>query len=165
MLGMFARRDFLWSAAAATSAMAQRSGPSRKPNLIIFLADDLGCHDIGAWGATDLKTPNIDALAASGTRITNCYAAAPACAPSRAALLTGRYPIRADVAGCEEAVGLEACGANLPPSTKPSGIIKDLEDIFAIHPVGGGWVRRLPFMRPPRRSRMLASRISSRSGD
>ncbi|SRR5258708_1627654 len=70
MLGMFARRDFLWSAAAATSAMAQRSGLSRKPNLIIFLADDLGCHDIGAWGATDLKTPNIDALAASGTRIT-----------------------------------------------------------------------------------------------
>src|SRR5258708_27311033 len=97
MLGMFARRDFLWSAAAATSAMAQRSGLSRKPNLVIFLADDLGCHDIGAWGATDLKTPHIDALAASGARFTNWYAAAPVCAPSRAALLTGRYPIRAGV--------------------------------------------------------------------
>lgn len=95
MLGMFSRRAFL--SAAAASAAAQTRGPARKPNFIIFLADDLGCHDIGAWGATDLKTPNIDALAASGARFTNWYAAAPVCAPSRAALLTGRYPIRAGV--------------------------------------------------------------------
>jgi arylsulfatase A-like enzyme len=96
MLGMFSRRDFLSSAAAA-GAMAQTRGPARKPNFVVFLADDLGCHDIGAWGATDLKTPNIDALAASGARFTNWYAAAPVCAPSRASLLTGRYPIRAGV--------------------------------------------------------------------
>ena len=78
--------------------MAQNvSRTARKPNFIVFLADDLGCHDIGAWGATDLKTPNIDALASSGARFTNWYAAAPVCAPSRAALMTGRYPIRAGV--------------------------------------------------------------------
>ena len=77
--------------------MAQTRSAVRKPNFVIFLADDLGCHDIGAWGASDLKTPNIDALASSGARFTNWYAAAPVCAPSRAALLTGRYSIRAGV--------------------------------------------------------------------
>jgi len=53
---MFSRRDFLTSAsaAAAVTAAAQTRSGSRKPNFIIFLADDLGCHDIGAWGATDL---------------------------------------------------------------------------------------------------------------
>jgi arylsulfatase A-like enzyme len=108
MLGMFSRRDFLSSTSvAAASAMAQSHSPARKPNFILFLADDLGCHDIGAWGATDLKTPNIDTLAASGARFTNWYAAAPVCAPSRAALLTGRYPIRA---------GVPANGPPLKPS-------------------------------------------------
>jgi arylsulfatase A-like enzyme len=70
---MFSRRGFLTSAsaAAAVNAAAQTRSGSRKPNFIIFLADDLGCHDIGAWGATDLKTPNIDAIAASGARFTN----------------------------------------------------------------------------------------------
>ena len=95
---MFSRREFL-GAAAAVNAMALEPAQARKPNFVIFLADDLGCHDLGAWGATDLKTPNIDALAASGVRFTNWYAAAPVCAPSRAALLTGRYPIRAGVPG------------------------------------------------------------------
>jgi arylsulfatase A-like enzyme len=103
---MFSRRDFLTSASAATAgnALAQTRNSARKPNFIIFLADDLGCHDIGAWGATDLKTPNIDALATSGARFTNWYAAAPVCAPSRAALLTGRYPVRAGVPGNGQAL-------------------------------------------------------------
>jgi arylsulfatase A-like enzyme len=91
---MFSRREFLATAAAATAAAQNEE---RQPNFVIFLADDLGCHDVGAWGATDLKTPNIDALSSSGVRFTNWYAAAPVCAPSRAALLTGRYPIRAGV--------------------------------------------------------------------
>lgn len=94
---MFSRRDFLSTASVAATALAQQHSPARKPNFIVILADDLGCHDIGAWGATDLKTPNIDALAASGARFTNWYAAAPVCAPSRAALLSGRYPIRCGV--------------------------------------------------------------------
>ena len=86
--------------AGATAAAASgqiRNGAPRRPNIVLFLADDLGCHDLGAWGAADLKTPHIDALAAGGARFTNWYAAAPVCAPSRAALLTGRYPIRAGV--------------------------------------------------------------------
>jgi arylsulfatase A-like enzyme len=92
---MFSRRTF--SATAAASAVAQTRNAARKPNFIIFLADDLGCHDIGVWGATDLKTPNIDNLAAAGARFTNWYAAAPVCAPSRAGPLTGGHPIRAGV--------------------------------------------------------------------
>ncbi len=92
---MISRRQIL-AGAAAGAAGALYAAPSR-PNVIVFLADDLGCHDLGAWGAADLKTPHIDALASGGTRFTNWYAAAPVCAPSRAALLTGRYPIRAGV--------------------------------------------------------------------
>jgi arylsulfatase A-like enzyme len=91
---MISRRQFVTTAGAAAIAAAQNR---RRPNIVIFLADDLGCHDLGCWGAGDLETPNIDAVAASGARFTNWYSAAPVCAPARAALLTGRYPIRAGV--------------------------------------------------------------------
>lgn len=74
------------------AAAKPEGGP---PNVILFLTDDMGCHDLACVGATDLKTPNIDKLAENGARFTNWYAAAPVCAPSRAALLTGRYPVRA----------------------------------------------------------------------
>ena len=90
---MVTRRDFLsaGSAAALTAAAPRKSD---KPNVVLFLADDLGCHDLGCLGASDLKTPHIDSIAASGARFTNWYAQAPVCAPSRGALLTGRYPQR-----------------------------------------------------------------------
>jgi len=91
------RRSFLTSASTAAAAAQVRTPAARPPNFVLFLADDLGCHDVGAWGASDLKTPNIDALSSSGVRFANWYAAAPVCAPSRAGLLTGRYPIRAGV--------------------------------------------------------------------
>jgi arylsulfatase A-like enzyme len=94
---MLSRRNFLASASTAAATAQVRTPGARLPNVILFLADDLGCHDIGAWGASDLKTPNIDGLASTGARFTNWYAAAPVCAPSRAGLLTGRYPIRAGV--------------------------------------------------------------------
>src|SRR5215475_3949134 len=113
---MLSRRQFVGAAAAALSAQTRTGRP---PNVIVFLADDLGCHDIGAWGATDLKTPNIDALAASGTRFTNWYAAAPVCAPSRAGLLTGRYPIRAGVPGNGQA--LKPTERTIASLLKPAG--------------------------------------------
>src|SRR5689334_20123139 len=68
-----------------------------KPNFIVILMDDLGCRDFGIYGASDLKTPNIDRLGESGVVFQNWYSNAPVCAPARAALLTGRYPIRAGV--------------------------------------------------------------------
>ncbi len=117
MFGMFSRREFLTSAATAAAtagAMAQTRGTGRKPNFIIFLCDDLGCHDWGALGATDLKTPNIDGIATSGARFTNWYSAAPVCAPSRGALNTGRYPQRN---------GLTGNGRPLPPSEETTAAL------------------------------------------
>src|SRR5512132_67253 len=90
---MISRRSFVAAGAAAIAAAQNR----RRPNVVLFLVDDLGHHALGCQGAADLQTPNIDAIAASGARFTNWYSAAPVCAPARAGLLTGRHPIRAGV--------------------------------------------------------------------
>jgi len=63
-------------------------------NLVFILVDDQGYYDLGCYGAKEVQTPRIDALAASGVRFTDYYAAAPICSPSRAGILTGRYPRR-----------------------------------------------------------------------
>ncbi|MBX3176647.1 MAG: sulfatase-like hydrolase/transferase [Candidatus Hydrogenedentes bacterium] len=75
---------------------AARDAP---PNVIIIYTDDQGTVDAGAYGAVDLKTPGIDRIAREGVRFTQFYAPAPVCSPSRAGLLTGRYPVRAGVPG------------------------------------------------------------------
>jgi len=66
----------------------------RRPNIIIFLADDLGYADLGCQGCKDIPTPHIDSIARSGVRFTDGYATHPVCAPSRAALMTGMYQHR-----------------------------------------------------------------------
>ena len=66
---------------------------NKKPNIIFILADDLGFAEIGCYGSDRYKTPNIDMLATEGIRFTHGYAT-PLCGPSRATLLTGRYPFR-----------------------------------------------------------------------
>ena len=66
----------------------------KKPNIIFIFIDDQGYYDLGCYGATEIKTPRIDAMAKAGTRFTDYYAAAPICSPSRAGLLTGCYPRR-----------------------------------------------------------------------
>ena len=70
---------------------------SPPPNIVLILTDDQGYGDLGAYGATYVATPNIDALAASGVIFTNFYSASSVCSPSRAALLTGSYPLRVGV--------------------------------------------------------------------
>ncbi|MEC7394362.1 MAG: sulfatase-like hydrolase/transferase [Verrucomicrobiota bacterium] len=67
---------------------------SKKPNFIFILIDDQGYYDLGCYGATEVRTPRIDAMAREGIRFTDYYAAAPICSPSRAGLLTGCYPRR-----------------------------------------------------------------------
>ncbi len=65
-----------------------------KPNIIVILADDLGYQDVGFNGCKDIPTPNIDRIAKNGAAFTNAYVAFPVCSPSRAGLMTGRYPQR-----------------------------------------------------------------------
>lgn len=84
------RRAFL--SLAATAALAQ---PRRQPNVVVLFADDLGYGDLSCYGHPTIRTPRLDRMAAEGVRFTSFYAAAPVCTPSRAGLLTGRYPLRA----------------------------------------------------------------------
>ena len=70
------------------------SSGAERPNLVLIFFDDLGWGDLSSYGNTLIETPHMDALAAEGVRMTNFYSASPVCTPSRAALLTGRYPPR-----------------------------------------------------------------------
>lgn len=65
-----------------------------RPNLVLFIADDLSWHDVGAYGNRDVHTPNVDRLAREGMTFQRAFAASPTCAPSRSALFTGTYPMR-----------------------------------------------------------------------
>lgn len=76
------------------AAAATGWGAESRPNIVLIVADDLGYADLGCFGLQDGKTPHIDRLAKEGVRLTSFYVAWPACTPSRAALLTGRYPQR-----------------------------------------------------------------------
>ena len=96
------RREFIKSAsgaAMATALLGAGCGNGRPfakagemPNIILFVADDLGWTDLGCYGSADIKTPNIDRLAAEGVRFTNAFVSASSCSASRASIITGQYP-------------------------------------------------------------------------
>ncbi len=101
----YSRRDFLKSV-GTTAVSLTISGcvlagerTAQKPKILMILVDDLGYGDLSSYGATDMKTPNIDRLVASGMRFDNFYANCPVCSPTRASLLTGRYPDLVGVPG------------------------------------------------------------------
>ncbi|MGE3804413.1 MAG: sulfatase [Gemmataceae bacterium] len=71
-----------------------QAADATKPNVVIIYADDLGYGDLACYGHPTIKTPNLDRMAAEGMRFTSFYSAASVCTPSRAALMTGRYPVR-----------------------------------------------------------------------
>ncbi|MEL6105228.1 MAG: sulfatase-like hydrolase/transferase [Planctomycetota bacterium] len=77
-----------------TSTSGSASAGQTPPNIVFVFVDDQGYYDLGCYGASEVETPRIDAMAAEGTRFTDYYAAAPICSPSRAGLLTGCYPRR-----------------------------------------------------------------------
>ena len=84
---------------------------SSSPNVVLIFCDDLGYGDVGCFGAKDIRTPNIDRLAAEGTRFTSFYVAQPVCTASRAGLMTGCYPNRVSLFGAlnhESNVGIAA---------------------------------------------------------
>jgi len=80
---------------------------TRRPNIVLILADDMGVGDVGAYGNPAVQTPAIDHLAAGGLLLTQCYAGSCVCAPSRASLLTGRYPHRTGATDTLEGRGLD----------------------------------------------------------
>jgi len=111
------------------SGISPMKAAQKKPNFIIILADDLGYGDISGFGykKSPYRTPNLDRMAENGAKLTSFYSSAPYCAPSRATLLTGRYPFRNGVvynpapdAGINE-VGLPDKEITLAEALKDSG--------------------------------------------
>ena len=111
---------------ASVSAIAAK--PS-KPNIVFILVDDLGWADIACFGSQFYETPNIDALAKSGVKMTSAYAASPVCSPTRGSILTGKYPARTQTTdwfgGNRDfgnlAAGLRAHGFSEEETTKVMG--------------------------------------------
>ncbi len=85
------RLEFL---AALAGGSLPAASSAKRPNIILLLLDDLGWRDFGCYGNTFHETPNLDRLAAEGVRFTNAYAACPVCSPTRASIMTGKYPAR-----------------------------------------------------------------------
>ena len=116
-----------WLIALFVLAFGQASfaKDARPPNIVIILADDLGYGDLGVYGQTQIKTPNIDKMARQGVRLTDFYAAANICTPSRAGLLTGRYPIRTtlghEVIQAKDTNGLPQSEITLAEALKAKG--------------------------------------------
>jgi arylsulfatase B len=114
----------LLGAAAVAGMVAPARAAERKPNIVHIVADDLGWKDVGFNGCTDIKTPNLDALAAGGAKLTQFYVQ-PMCTPTRACLMTGRYPFRyglqTAVIPSVSAYGLDTTEWLLPQCLKEAG--------------------------------------------
>src|SRR5687768_1278679 len=112
--------------AAAPGAEPQVVNAPR-PNVVLIITDDVGYGDLGSYGAPDIKTPNIDRLAAAGVRFTDFYANGSSCSPTRAGLISGRYQSRYAIdlplaaAGPDLVRGLPAEGHSLPQLLRNNG--------------------------------------------
>src|SRR5918997_155355 len=107
--------------AHANAAPEQRQRP---PNIIVIMADDLGYGDLACYGHPTIRTPHLDRMAAEGMKFTSFYAAAPVCTPSRAALLTGRLPVRSGMCSDTRRVLFPDSTGGLPPGevSLPEGL-------------------------------------------
>jgi arylsulfatase A-like enzyme len=135
--GSLDRRSFLAAAAGAGALVlggpqVERGSPvprERPPNLVLITADDLGYGDLSGYGRADFQTPVLDQLASQGTRLTQAYAIAPICTPTRVGLMTGRYPARHPIglrepltlSPADRALGLEPSHPTLSSLLKAAG--------------------------------------------
>src|SRR5258707_2151136 len=115
------RRAFIGSVAATTALTAKGIGivdgaPSRRPNVLFILADDLGYGDLSCYGRPDYRTPVLDGFAKQGMKFLSAYAAAPVCTPTRCAYVTGRYPQRLAVGLEEPLTPVSPPDVGLPPN-------------------------------------------------
>ncbi len=99
----------------ATSASAQ----NKQPNIVFILADDLGWKDLACYGNPFTETPNIDKLAEGGIRFTDAYAACPVCSPTRASIMTGKYPARLQLTNFIKGERTDENSPVLPANWKP----------------------------------------------
>jgi arylsulfatase A len=109
--------------AGQSAAEAQRKN-SKRPNIIIIFADDLGYGDLSCYGHPLIRTPNLDQMAGEGIQLNSFYVAASSCTPSRAALLTGRYPLRSGLPHVifpEEEKGIPASEITMAEALKVQG--------------------------------------------
>jgi len=117
------RRAFLKSTGAAALGASGAAARSRLPNFIFILADDLGYGDLGSYGSK-IRTPQIDRMAQEGVRFINFYSANPVCSPSRAGLLTGRYPPRTGIQRVlfpKDKIGIPESETTIAQMLKPLG--------------------------------------------
>ena len=125
------RRKFLGVLGGGLAASLRRSvegaaARARRPNVVFILIDDMGWADVGCFGSTFFETPRIDGLAAEGMRFTNAYAACPVCSPTRASIMTGKYPARLQLTnyidGRRKKPGSPILPADYKPYMEPSEV-------------------------------------------
>jgi arylsulfatase A-like enzyme len=126
-----ARRILMFGAAilvlgSASVAVVEPRQPASKPNVVLIITDDLGYGDLGSYGGTEAKTPNLDRLAREGVRLTDAYSNGANCSPTRAALITGRYQQRVSIewpltTDRDLERGLTVTGTSLPALLKKNG--------------------------------------------
>ena len=139
------RREFLKVLAASAAAIPSQA-QTKRPNFVIIVTDDQGIGDLGCYGHPEVRTPNLDKLAASGIRFTQWYSNAPVCSASRAAIMTGKYPDRAGVQGAlPSQPTYDVPGLRKGETTLP-GLLKNLGYRTAV--IGKWHLGSVPHSRP-----------------
>ena len=123
-----------------------RKHQQRRPNILVILADDLGSGDLGVYGSPNIKTPNLDKLAASGVRFTQGYSAGAVCSPTRIALYTGRHPGRIP-GGLQEPIGTPSPQNGIPPEHPTLASLLRAQG-YSTHMVGKWHGGFLPWFSP-----------------
>lgn len=137
---------FILSSVCAIPALA-RNEAETPPNFVIILCDDLGYGDLSSFGNPSIKTPRLDRMAVEGQKWSQFYVASPVCTPSRAGLLTGRYPIRNGMTSAERVVLFPDSAKGLPTSEVTIAEILKEKD-YATAMVGKWHLGHLPEFLP-----------------